>query len=68
MPVVQGIVEDEPELAADELLERSVRANVGAAVADLTARSSVVAGLLESGGVRLVGAEYRLASGEVLLA
>jgi carbonic anhydrase len=67
VPVVQGIAESHPGLPEDELLERSVRANVGAALADLPARSPVVADLLDSGGVKLVGAEYRLASGEVLL-
>ena len=67
VPVVQGVVEDEHELPAAELLDRAVRANVAAAVADLTARSPVVAERVESGAVKIAGAEYRLATGEVAL-
>ena len=65
VPVVQGVVEDEHGLSADELLDRSVRANVAAAVADLKARSEVVAERLEAGEVKVTGAEYRLESGSV---
>jgi carbonic anhydrase len=67
VPVVQGVVEDDPELPAAELLDRAVRANVAAAVADLTARSPVLAERVESGAVKIAGAEYRLATGEVAL-
>ena len=67
VPVVEGVVEAEPELPATELVDRAVRANVVAAIADLTARSPVVAERLEAGEVKVVGAEYMLASGEVVL-
>ena len=65
VPVVQGVAEDEHGLSADELLDRAIRANVAAAVADLTARSPVVAERVEAGEVKVTGAEYRLESGSV---
>ncbi|HEX6117031.1 MAG TPA: carbonic anhydrase [Solirubrobacterales bacterium] len=67
VPVVQGVAEAESGLSPAELRERSVRANVRAAVADLSARSPVLAERIGAGDVKLVGAEYRLATGEVVL-
>jgi carbonic anhydrase len=67
VPVVERVAEESPGLSTGELAERSVRANVGAALRNLSEGSRLVARLVESGAVTLAGAEYRLPSGEVVL-
>ncbi|HEX6117030.1 MAG TPA: carbonic anhydrase [Solirubrobacterales bacterium] len=67
VPVVEGVSEDTPELSAEELVEPSVQANVTAAVEDLSTADGLIAELVDSGELKLVGAEYMLESGEVAL-
>ena len=67
VPVVEGVAAERPGLPAGELQPLAVRANVAASAAALSERSEIVAGLIETGRARVVGAEYRLASGEVTL-
>lgn len=48
-----------------ETLARAVRANIAATVSRLEKDSAALAGLVEKGRLRIVGAEYRLESGRV---
>lgn len=53
-------------MSHDELLERSVRANVARSVDEL-ADDRLLARLVEEDKLKIVGAEYHLHSGEVRL-
>ncbi len=54
-----------PEADADELMEAAVRAHVLGTVDRLGRESPVLARLVESDGLRIVGAEYSTDTGEV---
>ena len=65
VPVVEEVSEREPDLSEEQLVEQSVQANVRAAVEELEAADGLIAHLVESGEVKLVGAEYEFDSGKV---
>ena len=66
VPVVEEVSESEPDLSEDQLVEKSVQANVKAAVEELET-ADLIAELVESGELMIVGAEYELDSGKVVL-
>jgi carbonic anhydrase len=67
VPVVEDVRENDPDLSPEELVEPSVQANVKAAVEELSTADNLIAGLVDSGEVKIVGAEYLLETGEVAL-
>jgi carbonic anhydrase len=67
VPVVEEVREKEPGLSAEELVEPSVQANVKAAVEELSTADNLIAELVDSGEVKIAGAEYMLETGEVAL-
>ena len=60
-PGIQRVVQNKGTI------NEAINANVRAAKADLVATSSVIDGGIKSGKVLLVGAVYKLGSGEVAL-
>ena len=66
VPVVEEVTDRQPDLSEEALLERCVRANVEAAVADLE-NAELLAHLVETDKLMIVGAEYKLDSGKVTL-
>lgn len=64
-PAVAPLMERTPERPTAELMEEAVRANVHASVRGLTAESPILAERVRDGRLKVVGAEYDLASGEV---
>lgn len=64
-PSVEKVLADRPGCSRDELIERTVRANVYAVVKYLRTGSALLRDLIEKGKVRVIGAEYSLHSGEV---
>ena len=67
VPVVERVVADEPGLSADELLEPSIQANAKAAAEDLANADNLIKGLVQSGDLKIVAAEYLLETGEVVV-
>ena len=67
VPVVEGVLEDEPGSSAEGLVAPSIRANVRKAVDDLAHADELIEEFVDSGEVKIVGAEYLLESGEVKL-
>jgi carbonic anhydrase len=66
-PVVGPLVKDGRTLEPDELLRRSVRANVAASVQALRHGSDILEALIHTDGLRIIGAEYDLDTGKVEL-
>jgi carbonic anhydrase len=64
-PAVAELVADGAEPDPEELARRAVRANVRAAVHQLRHGSASLERLVETGGLRVVGAEYALETGMV---
>ncbi len=64
-PSVQPLLETELRHHYDELVHHAVRANVRASADHLRHGSQVLERLIEVEGLRVVGAEYSLESGEV---
>lgn len=64
-PAVQSVLSGGAELPRDELIRACVRANVRASVGQLRQGSPLLENLVLNGGLRIVGAEYDLVSGEV---
>lgn len=64
-PSVEPLLDGGEPLDRDAVLARAVRANVRASVAALEQESKILRGLVRDGGLRIVGAEYALATGEV---
>jgi carbonic anhydrase len=64
-PIVEATRDAHPLLERDDLLAASVRENARATAALLTRESAVLAGRVASGRLRIVAAEYALASGQV---
>ena len=62
-PSVEPLIESTPD--REELLRLAVRANVRASVDQLQTGSPVLRGLVDSGALRVVGAEYDLDTGRV---
>ena len=65
MPAVQPLYEANKRKDADELLEPAVRANIRASVSHLKHGSAILENLIANEGLRIVGAEYSLETGEV---
>ncbi len=63
---VLPLLDAEPRLSPDVLAERAVRANIHASVSQLQHGSELVERLVQEEGLLIVGAEYSLATGEVL--
>lgn len=64
-PIVEATRDAHPLLERDDLLAASVRENARATAALLTRESTVLAGRVADGRLRIVAAEYALASGQV---
>ena len=64
-PSVMDLIEVEGQVSRDVLAERAVRANVRVSADHLRHGSDVLERLIRSDGLRVVGAEYNLDSGEV---
>ena len=64
-PTVEGLLEGDNALAGDELVRRSVRANVRASANQLRHGSRILEDLIRDDGLVVVGAEYSLETGAV---
>lgn len=64
-PSVEALLETELRHDADALVHHAVRSNVRASANHLRHGSAVLEGLIEREGLRVVGAEYSLETGEV---
>ena len=64
-PSVEALLATELKHDTDELVRIAVRANVRLAVDHLRHGSEILEGLIQREGLRVVGAEYSLESGEV---
>lgn len=62
-PAVEGLLEN--DLPAERLMQQAVRANVRAAANQLRHSSAVLEPLVQSGQLKVVGAEYALETGTV---
>ena len=65
LPSVAGSVRDGRDLGPDDLVRNAIRRNVRASAAQIRRDSRVLAGLIETDGLRIVGAEYSIDTGEV---
>ena len=65
VPAVEPLLDSELRDQPGDLLRASIRANVQKTVGDLIANSDILAGLARDDGLRIVGAEYSLTTGEV---
>ena len=63
-PAVAAVLDD-PSAAADELVPRAIRANIAQSVEQLRSGSPALKALVDSGKLKVVGAEYSLVTGEV---
>jgi len=66
-PAVRDAIRSSDERASSntDLVNRVIEANVRRTVADIQSRSEVLRGLVESGDLKVVGAVYDLATGQV---
>jgi len=64
-PSVERLLESDLRHDLDALVERAVRANVGVSVDHLRHGSAILEELIQNEGLRVVGAEYSLETGEV---
>ncbi len=64
-PSVERLLESDLKHDLDALVERAVRANVGVSVDHLRHGSEILEQLIQNEGLRVVGAEYSLETGEV---
>jgi carbonic anhydrase len=64
-PSVEKLLESDLKHDLDALVERAVRANVGVSVDHLRHGSAILEELIQNEGLRVVGAEYSLETGEV---
>jgi carbonic anhydrase len=64
-PVVEPLFDTELRNDSEKLLEASIHANILAAINHLTHGSQMLEQLVQQGSLRIVGAEYSLATGEV---
>lgn len=64
-PTVQSLLEANPDLPYDRLVQFAVRANVRASADDLRHGSRILEDMVRSGQVVIVGAEYSLETGIV---
>jgi carbonic anhydrase len=64
-PSIEPLLETELRNEREALVKRAVRANIAASVNQLRHGSEVLERLIRDAGVRIVGAEYSLETGEV---
>jgi carbonic anhydrase len=64
-PGLEPLLAKAGNTALEQLLPDAVRANIDTSVAALRHGSTILEGLIDNGGLRIVGAEYCLESGEV---
>lgn len=64
-PSVERLTSAAPGWTPESLIGEAVRTNVAASVNDLTAHSDLLHGLVDGGGLHVVGAEYCLKTGAV---
>ena len=64
-PSIEALLEDDHPKDARALEHRAVRANIKASVNQLRHGSQILERLIDQGGLRVVGAEYSLETGEV---
>ncbi|RZI79862.1 MAG: carbonic anhydrase, partial [Rubrivivax sp.] len=64
-PSVEGLLDTDLRHDMDRLVHHAVRANVRASVNQLRHGSELLEQLIDEQGLRIVGAEYSLATGEV---
>jgi len=64
-PHVQSLLENDPGISTEELVEQAVRANVRASTMQLRNGSAILEDLVANHGLRIVAAEYCLESGQV---
>jgi carbonic anhydrase len=64
-PSVEPLLDTELRNDRERLVQRAVRANIDASVSQLRHGSEVLERLIRDAGVRVVGAEYALETGEV---
>jgi carbonic anhydrase len=62
---VEALLESDLKHDLEALVERAVRANVGVSVDHLRRGSEILEQLIQNEGLRVVGAEYSLETGEV---
>jgi carbonic anhydrase len=67
VPAVEEVSRSAPDLPQEELVSRSVRANVKRNVEQLESREPLLGHLIEQDELKAVGAEYDLETGEVKL-
>jgi carbonic anhydrase len=64
-PAVEPIMSLESDLSPEELVQRAVRANIHASMAQLQAGSEIIEQMIREDGLFIVGAEYSLDTGRV---
>ena len=64
-PAVEPVLEDNKDLADDEILNMAVRANVHASVEKLQHGSLIIEDLIEKNELQIIGAEYSIEDGTV---
>ena len=64
-PAVEDLIADDTERDEDEFYREAVRANVAASVRDVMHNSEILTRMIAEDGMRVVGAEYSLETGEV---
>ncbi|MCC5830573.1 MAG: carbonic anhydrase [Phycisphaeraceae bacterium] len=65
-PSVEHLVEAEPDASPDDLLRRAVRANIRKSVQQLGQESEILEKVIRDDGLKIIGAEYSLETGEVM--
>jgi carbonic anhydrase len=65
LPSVEESVKHGRDLEPDDVVRDAIRRNVRASAAQIRRDSRVLAGLIETDGLRIVGAEYSIDTGEV---
>lgn len=64
-PAVQPLIDKHKDAERSEIINLSARANVKHSVQALQKRSEILDGLINAGKLKIVGAEYSVATGEV---
>ncbi|ANO50307.1 carbonic anhydrase [Woeseia oceani] len=64
-PAIENLLNDPAQTDEDELYRQAVRANVAASVKHVMRDSEILTRLITEDGLKVVGAEYNLATGEV---
>jgi carbonic anhydrase len=64
-PAVEPLIQKDPDQSREELVKKSVLANVHQSVAQLQHGSALIENLVKQGKLTIVGAKYSLGRGEV---